>query len=82
MGGVKPSHRTKKQLGGYSGEDPPLPIPNREVKLTCADGTATPCGRVGSRRLQTEACQQKLAGFFRLKAPALPPLILLGGSAP
>ena len=27
-------------LGGYSSEVPPLPIPNREVKLTCADGTA------------------------------------------
>ena len=27
-------------LGGYSGEVPPLPIPNREVKLTNADGTA------------------------------------------
>ena len=35
--------------GGYSGEDPPLPIPNREVKLTIADGTAIPGGRVGSR---------------------------------
>ena len=35
--------------GGYSGEDPPLPIPNREVKLTIADGTAPPGGRVGSR---------------------------------
>ena len=34
--------------GGYSGEDPPLPIPNREVKLTSADGTAPPGGRVGS----------------------------------
>ena len=34
---------------GYSGEDPPLPIPNREVKLTGADGTATPGGRVSSR---------------------------------
>ena len=34
--------------GGYSGEDPPLPIPNREVKLTIADGTAPPGGRVGS----------------------------------
>ena len=31
---------TKIELGGYSGEVPPLPIPNREVKLTCADGTA------------------------------------------
>ena len=26
--------------GGYSAEDPPLPIPNREVKLRSADGTA------------------------------------------
>ena len=28
--------------GGYSGEVPPLPIPNREVKLARADGTAHP----------------------------------------
>ena len=34
---------------GYSGEDPPLPIPNREVKLTHADGTDPPVGRVGRR---------------------------------
>ena len=32
--------RPKHNLGGYSGEVPPLPIPNREVKLTRADGTA------------------------------------------
>ena len=32
--------RPKYDLGGYSGEVPPLPIPNREVKLTRADGTA------------------------------------------
>ena len=32
--------RPKIELGGYSGEVPPLPIPNREVKLTRADGTA------------------------------------------
>ena len=37
--------------GGYCGEVPPLPIPNREVKLTCADGTAMQCGRVGGRHL-------------------------------
>ena len=37
-----------RYCGGYSGEDPPLPIPNREVKLTIADGTAPPGGRVGS----------------------------------
>lgn len=28
---------------------PPLTIPNREVKTVCADGTAIPSGRVGSR---------------------------------
>ena len=27
--------------GGHSGEATPVPIPNTEVKLTCADGTAT-----------------------------------------
>ena len=32
--------KIKVLLGGYSGEVPPLPIPNREVKLTNADGTA------------------------------------------
>ena len=40
----------KRYSGGYSSEVPPLPIPNREVKLTHADGTAIQCGRVGSRR--------------------------------
>ena len=30
--------------------DPPLPIPNREVKHTNADGTAPPGGRVGRCR--------------------------------
>ena len=29
--------------------DPPLPIPNREVKPNSADGTANVCGRVGHR---------------------------------
>ena len=27
-------------FGGYSGEVTPVPIPNTEVKLFCADGTA------------------------------------------
>ena len=39
----------QSSLGGYSSEVPPLPIPNREVKLTHADGTAYLGGRVGSR---------------------------------
>ena len=42
--------------GVYSDGDPPLPIPNREVKPDCADGTALVGGRVGS-------C------LFRIRAP-------------
>ena len=34
--------------GGHCAGVPPLPIPNREVKPGCADGTAMQCGRVGS----------------------------------
>ena len=49
--------------GGYCGEVPPLPIPNREVKLTCADGTAMQCGRVGSRLLLSRASD--FEGFLR-----------------
>src|SRR5207244_8439008 len=37
--------------GGYIGGDPPVPIPNTEVKPSRADGTARfPCGRVGRCR--------------------------------
>ena len=51
--------------GGYCGEVPPLPIPNREVKLTCADGTAMQCGRVGSCLLSiSEASITKVVGAF------------------
>ena len=44
--------RCGRFLGGYSSGVPPLPIPNREVKPTNADGTAVTCGRVGSRLLK------------------------------
>ena len=43
-----------KCLGGYCCGVPPLPIPNREVKPACADGTAMQCGRVGRRPLYFE----------------------------
>ena len=46
--------------GGYCGEVPPLPIPNREVKLTCADGTAMQCGRVGRRLLSNNNIFKRL----------------------
>ena len=50
--------------GGYSGEDPPLPIPNREVKLTIADGTDPPVGRVGSRRSSSPRSSDDSRGLF------------------
>jgi hypothetical protein len=43
--------------GGYCSGVPPLPIPNREVKPTCADGTAMQCGRVGGRLLQVRVTE-------------------------
>ena len=46
---------TKDISGGYCTGAPPLPIPNREVKPGCADGTALQCGRVGGR-LFFEGC--------------------------
>ena len=50
--------------GGYSGEEPPLPIPNREVKLTIADGTAPPGGRVGSCRSSDSPTRDSGRGIF------------------
>ena len=31
---------SENELGVYNNADPPLPIPNREVKYAYADGTA------------------------------------------
>ena len=53
--------------GGNSDGDPPLPIPNREVKPVSADGTAIPSGRVGSRQ-PSEDNQKWLSSFFLLSA--------------
>ena len=60
--------------GGYSGEDPPLPIPNREVKLTIADGTAPPGGRVGSCHFLLKSSISDDIGdfFFRGKESSTP----------
>ena len=49
--------------GGYCSGVPPLPIPNREVKPACADGTAMQCGRVGGRRLY-QSPGEKSPGLF------------------
>ena len=54
----------KRYSGDYSTKVPPLPIPNREVKLRHADGTAD-CGRVGSRRfIQNPRSGQHPGDFF------------------
>ena len=38
-------------LGDHSAADPPVPIPNTEVKCSHADGSATyDCARVGHRQ--------------------------------
>ena len=51
--------------GGYNEGDPPLPIPNREVKPISADDTAIPSGKVGSRQLY-ESIQVIGCSFFVL----------------
>ena len=53
-----------KYCGGYSGGEPPLPIPNREVKPAIADGTAPPGGRVGSCRFSGSPMRDRRTSFF------------------
>ena len=53
-----------KENGGYNDGDPPLPIPNREVKPISADDTAIPSGKVGSRQLIETFSQKWLEVFF------------------
>ena len=60
--------------GGYRDGDPPLPIPNREVKLANADGTAPPGGRVGSCR-SSRTRPEILAGAFRILPPCPCPVL-------
>ena len=63
----------EKHSGGYCGGVPPLPIPNRDVKPTCADGTAMQCGRVGNRLLSTTDPEDDfiLGVFFLFYFPIL-----------
>ena len=56
--------------------DPPLPIPNREVKPDSADGTANVCGRVGHRHFFKErALANAKARFFLYICLLLIPLV-------
>ena len=66
-----------KENGGYNDGDPPLPIPNREVKPISADDTAIPSGKVGSRQLIETFSQKCLEVFFLF---ALSPLHRFSGS--
>ena len=53
----------KENNGGYNDGDPPLTIPNREVKPISADDTAIPSGKVGSRQL-CETFRRNSEGLF------------------
>ena len=58
--------------GGYCGGVPPLPIPNREVKPTCADGTAMQCGRVGRCLLSMKSLRfRKISEAFLFFFPRI-----------
>ena len=59
-------------LGGYSSEVPPLPIPNSEVKLTNADGTAYLGGRVGSRLFKRRSNIVSIFSFLFAEVSAAP----------
>ena len=59
--------RASDLSGGYCSGVPPLPIPNREVKPACADGTAMQCGRVGGRHFFMRSPDSAMSqGFFRV----------------
>ena len=62
--------------GGYSGDEPPLTIPNREVKLTSADGTAPPGGRVGRCRASKPRTTMSFGAFCACSGPLRGPLFL------
>ena len=57
--------------GDHSAVDPPVPIPNTEVKRCSPDGSATiGCARVGRRQNKTSAFGNNCGGF------AFPPIFL------
>ena len=58
----RPCHKQKRSVGGYSGEGPPDPISNSEVKLSSADGTTTETSWE-SRSLPTYFFAPVLPGF-------------------
>ena len=67
------NYQFEELSGGYCGGVPPLPIPNREVKPACADGTAMQCGRVGGRHffLKHPVSAMRQGAFFVLGSGCL-----------
>src|SRR5574344_887824 len=64
----------RRYCGGNSSGDPPLPIPNREVKPARAYDTAIPSGKVGSRQFLRPSGSSDSGGLFfvlrkRTKSP-------------
>ena len=68
-----PFSGVKAYPGGHCAGVPPLPIPNREVKPGCADGTAPQCGRVGGRRLYADEAPPSALGGFQRASFFVPP---------
>jgi hypothetical protein len=58
----------RRYCGGNSSGDPPLPIPNREVKPARAYDTAIPSGKVGSRQFLRPSGSSDSAVFFLFSA--------------
>ena len=52
-------------VGVFSGEGPPVPIPNTEVKLTCAEDTCLETDRE-NRSTPTQAFSQRNPFFERI----------------
>ena len=69
---IRKGYARRDNYGGYCGGAPPLPIPNREVKPTCADGTAMQCGRVGNRLLSVRASRTKVFGALFVYIYSIP----------
>ena len=72
------NYQFEELSGGYCGGVPPLPIPNREVKPACADGTAMQCGRVGGRHFFEEPLSHSdLRAFFVCRTDPADPTDIL-----
>ncbi len=54
--------------GDISAVAPPDPIPNSEVKRSCADGSVHPHARVGHRQVLSESPSSNGRAFFFLAA--------------